>query len=231
MADAPGDLQFDKAEPAGPSSAPACATCETPLADVYHALQGQKICGACRTAIESRKTEDGTAAGRFGAALGLGLLGAALGSVIYFAVLKITGYEIGLIAIVVGFLVGAAVRKGSRGKGGWLYQGMAVLLTYCAIVTTYMPFVIEGFRQAQAQEEKAPTAEDAPATAAATGGPLMLGFALLVVFGIAFVAPFLAGAQNILGLLIIGFALFEAWKLNARAPAVVITGPFKISGG
>ena len=28
--------------------------------------------------------------------------------------------------------------------------------------------------------------------------------------------PFLAGAENIIGLLIIAFALWEAWKFNAR---------------
>ena len=225
MADAPGGLQFDKAEPAGPAKAAACVTCEAPLADVYHLLQGQKICSGCRTAIETRKP-DGTPAGRFVAALGLGLAAAAGGAVIYFAVLKLTGYEIGLIAILVGFLVGTAVNRGSQGKGGWLYQDMAVLLTYCAIVTTYMPFVIEGLRQA-AQEEGAAS----PAAAAAPAGGLPgLGLGLLIIFAIAFVAPFLAGVQNFMGWLIIGFALFQAWKMNQRSSAVV-TGPFRITGG
>jgi len=40
-------------------------------------------------------------------------------------------------------------------------------------------------------------------------------------------APFLAGAQNLIGLLIIGFALWEAWKFNARRQ-VPISGPYQI---
>ena len=40
-----------------------------------------------------------------------------------------------LIAIVVGLFVGRAVRWGSGGRGGRLYQGLAVVLTYLAIVS------------------------------------------------------------------------------------------------
>jgi hypothetical protein len=36
--------------------------------------------------------------------------------------------------------------------------------------------------------------------------------------------PFLGGVQNIMGILIIGFGLYQAWKLNRRL-AFVITGP------
>ena len=50
-----------------------------------------------------------------------------------------TGYEIGLIAIQVGFLVGGAVRAGSEGRGGRGYQVLAVLLIYISICANYMP--------------------------------------------------------------------------------------------
>ena len=45
-------------------------------------------------------------------------------------------------------------------------------------------------------------------------------------FGIAFASPFLSGASNIIGILIIGIALYEAWKLNKRVP---VTGPFQFA--
>jgi hypothetical protein len=50
--------------------------------------------------------------------IGAGILGAA----IYYGVLALTGYNIGLVAIGVGILVGRAVRKGSGGFGGRGYQ-------------------------------------------------------------------------------------------------------------
>jgi hypothetical protein len=42
--------------------------------------------------------------------------------------------------------------------------------------------------------------------------------------------PFLPGAENIIGLLIIGFALWEAWKFNMHRP-LPITGPYQMSAG
>ena len=47
---------------------------------------------------------------------------------------------------------------------------------------------------------------------------------------IAFAAPVLAGFENIIGLLIIGFALWEAWKINKRT-VVEFTGPYALAGG
>ena len=40
--------------------------------------------------------------------------------------------------------------------------------------------------------------------------------------------PFLAGAENIIGLIIIGIGLYEAWKFN-RKPQISITGPHAIA--
>ena len=53
---------------------------------------------------------------------------------------------------------------------------------------------------------------------------------IVLVFAVALAAPFLAGAHNLIGLLIIGFALWEAWKFNRRR-ALPITGPYDFAGG
>jgi hypothetical protein len=45
---------------------------------------------------------------------------------------------------------------------------------------------------------------------------------------IACIAPFAAGAQNIVGLIIIGIGVYQAWKLNKRQP-LVITGPHALA--
>jgi Sec-independent protein secretion pathway component TatC len=50
--------------------------------------------------------------------------------------------------------------------------------------------------------------------------------AILIIFGLAFASPFLAGFENIMGLIIIAIALYEAWKLNKRVP---VSGPFRMA--
>jgi hypothetical protein len=40
--------------------------------------------------------------------------------------------------------------------------------------------------------------------------------------------PFLEPTKQFFGVLILGFALFEAWKLNKRVP-LRITGPLRVS--
>ena len=47
---------------------------------------------------------------------------------------------------------------------------------------------------------------------------------VVAVIGLSYTAPFLGGFENIIGILIIGFALFEAWRINRRVP---IEGPFR----
>ena len=55
-----------------------------------------------------------------------------------------------------------------------------------------------------------------------------LALALLVTAGIVLAIPFLAGFENIIGIIIIGIGLYEAWKLNRRE-ALTITGPHAIA--
>jgi hypothetical protein len=78
---------------------------------------------------------------------------------------------------------------------------MAMLLTYLAIVSTYVPLIFESIEG------------EAPPLAA-------------VILG-AIVMPFLAGFENLIGLLIIGFAVFQSWAMNKRANPV-FAGPFQV---
>jgi hypothetical protein len=116
-------------------------------------------------------------------------------------VLALSGYEIGIIAIAVGWLVGKGVRWGSGGRGGPLYQALAIGLTYLAIVATYIGMALKGF---SADEASPP---------------------ILIILIVGLALPFLAGFQNIIGLVIIGIGLYEAWKINRRVP-LAISGPF-----
>jgi hypothetical protein len=123
----------------------------------------------------------GGAGAGFPKALGGGLAGAILGVIVYYIVRAATGYEIGIIAIAVGWLAGKGVSWGSGRRGGPRYQALAIGLTYLGIVATHVPAV---------------------------------GFAAAVL-----ARPLLAGAENVVGLIIIGIGLYEAWKINrTRTP-------------
>ena len=259
---AASEIRFDRAEFGSPTATTSCAVCHEPLAGSYFEINGAMVCPSCRAKIGSA-ADQGSRAGRFLRALAGGLGAAVLGAGIYYAVLAITNYEIGLIAIVVGFLVGGTVRWGSYHRGGWAYQALAMTLTYVAIVSTYVPFLFK----AAAEQRSATTAAsaDAPAAQAATANapaqapaanrsaaspvapakpgdstkagaaaaepPMSFGkflFAIVAMVGVVLALPFLAGFQNFMGWLIIGFAVYQAWKMNRRRQ-LVVTGPFRLA--
>jgi hypothetical protein len=179
---------------------------------------------------------------------GLGLVAAAVGAAVYYAIAAMTGYEFGLMSIVLGLMVGVAVRVGARGRGGWRYQALAMLLCYSAICATYVPRIIsaaqkQGTAAAPQPATGSPRAVQAsalvqpaaarPAEAAAVEGPPTPGRffkALGMLFLFALALPFLAGAENVMGLVIIAIGLYEAWKVNRGAPYSV-SGPFLAGEG
>ncbi len=242
-------VQFERAEYDTAPAPAECAECKQALPGYYYDVNGATVCEKCRYAIESKLTS-GSGAGRLLRATAAGVVAAALGALLYYAIAALSGYEFGLIAIVVGFAVGTAVNWGSNGRGGWLYQTLAIVLTYLAIVSTYIPPIINELRTLAPEEEAAssneagtdaaPAAGEAAATtdASATGETAAAveppsGAAGLVAFAtvlmvIAVAAPFLAGFENIIGLVIIGIGLFEAWKLNRRTE-LTISGPHTLA--
>lgn len=243
------DLQFDKADvPDGGSKSMSCTFCQSSLTTNYFELNGQPACEKCRYEVEQERTS-GSSAGRIFRAFFAGTAAAIVGALLYYGVSALTGYEFGLIAIVVGLLVGFAVKWGSRGRGGWLYQGMAMLLTYLAIVGTYVPYIFDEFENEEIaaemeQQTEGSTgeisegeaaAEDSEEAVAATMSEeefadisfaeMAIGLLLFVLLIMAL--PFLAGFENIIGLVIIGIGLYEAWKINKFQP-LVVEGPFQV---
>ncbi|HXO84359.1 MAG TPA: LIM domain-containing protein [Gemmatimonadales bacterium] len=242
----PDNLQFDHAEPTAAggaqTAAMSCSVCNTPLSDTYFVANGQIVCERCRRAVEEEWNRGG-AAGRLGKAVALGVLAMIACSILWYIVLKLTDSQWGILAVVVGLVVGGAVRKGSHGRGGWRYQALAILLTYTAIVSSYVPLIIESARDQAAQTASLDSTmttdlakdsvflEDSVASAATNtrdSGPLAKVFAIVVLLGFLYALPFLAGIENIIGILIIGFALYEAWKLN-RKVELNVTGPHRVA--
>jgi hypothetical protein len=239
-----GSLQFDRAEHAVPGGGVSCAFCKQPISKAYYEINAKVTCERCRAQIIAAWNRSSPGR-RFAKALGLGAGAALVGAGVYFGIEALTGYEFGLVAIVVGLLVGSAVRKGSNGRGGWRYQALAMFLTYSAVVATDSSLVArELTKQFRARADSvkatanlstalAPGAPRlvAPSDSAAKPGrerPGALAFVvgLVVLLALAYASPILIGMTSPLHFVIAGFALYEAWKLN-RGVALRITGPYQ----
>jgi len=248
----PGDdpLQFEQAEYANPAASQSCVVCKQPISDSYYQVNDKSICPNCREQIEKTWT-GGSGMGRFVRSTVFGVAAAALGAGIWYAISVWRNAEYGIIAIAVGFMVGWAVRRGANSRGGWVYQTLAIFLTYTAIVSTYVPPMWKGIREATTDarqssvvstnalattaapdETAATTTEqkiDASERRGRSGPTSFAGWIVtgVVLFAFAFVTPFFAGFENFIGWIIIAIALYEAWKLNKRA-ALQITGPYQV---
>ena len=239
-------IQFDEAEFADEIHAgPVCGMCRRPIAEEYYEVNQVLICGPCRKAVDdSRKS--GSGFGRFLRASLYGFGAAIAGFAIYFGILKATGYEIGLISILVGVMVGKAVRAGSGNRGGWLYQLLAMFFVYTAIVASHSSLLLpelfaRGAREHKAKEQAAKQAGNAgaPAVMVAAEKPVpptrqaffkalgQLALLLVMLLGFLYALPVLMGLQAPIGLLIIAFALWEAWKIN-RKVSIIFNGPFRV---
>ena len=229
------ELQFESAEFTTPEAS-ACGLCGATIHDAYYQVNEAVACEKCRFDVETRRAS-GSAPGRFLKAALLGTLAGALGAALYYGVRALTGYEFGLIAVVVGFMVGGAVKAGSAQRGGWPYQVLAMFLTYASIVSTYVPYIPDGLRSAETVETARAESASTPVAAAADGKPaapaasgvaaLPTPILLAIGFVLSFAAPFLMGLENIIGLVIIGIGLYEAWKINKKV-SLEISGPFRI---
>jgi hypothetical protein len=219
------DLQFERMEPREGAAETSCAACQRRISDVYFEAAGRIFCATCRDGVLAAQA-GGSGAARLAKALVFGVGAAAVSAVVWYAIVKLTGYELGIIAIAVGFAVGVAVRTGSEQRGGWAYQAIAVLFTYLAIAASYVPLVTESFR-AQVAAETAQTA-DAPAAPPAIDETALRVSAVLVAVQI----PVLQATEGtgIIGLLIVGFALYEAWRINKRQ-TIAFSGPFRLQRG
>jgi hypothetical protein len=190
--------KFDVADAVTPVGTAPCAECRGAIVDTYYEAGEGVVCAGCQTRIASKLEPDVTRArvlraARFGAAA------AAAGAAIYFGLLAAIGHEVSVALILIGFAVGRAVRSGARGRGGRPYQWLALGLTYLAMATTYVPFVLKG------------------SDASDVGGLLVLAIA----------APILEGIDHGLTLIMIAITLGQAWRTNRRVEPK-LTGPFRV---
>ena len=239
------ELQFDRVVTESTSSAPPsklaaiCAACQTSIETEYYDVNGNILCSRCRTAVESAaETPRGivplVTAGAFG--LGAGVIGA----IIYYAVMAIAHLEIGIVAILIGYMVGYAVRTGARGRGGRRFQVLAVALTYASVALAYTPIAVKQALDANRQKAPASTtsrnSNDVAATdssrAATTkpsAGGLLLGFVFLSAFIAALPVLVVVGSfpSGLISAFIIFIGMKQAWRMTG-APWLQILGPYRV---
>ncbi len=139
-------LQFDQAEFETPAAErPSCVVCHHPIPEEYYEVSGKLMCPLCRHGFEA-SFRGGSRLARFLRATVFGIGAALVGSVIYYAFMRATNSNWALISILVGFMVGSAVRKGTGNRGGRIYQLLALFLTYSSIVAMHVPFFIEAMQ-------------------------------------------------------------------------------------
>ena len=235
-------LQFDKVTPASsatPTPGVTCENCHAPIDTEYFQVNAHLVCARCKDLIEAAiETPTGLAplvlGGLFG--LGAGIVGAA----IYYAVIALANLEIGIVAILIGYMVGYAVRKGAGNRGGLRFQILAVMLTYLAVALAYTPLAIGAARAksrpgvaatTSAATAATPAAAEAPAPGAQPRPVRSVWVWLPVVAGLIAALPVLVVVgsfpSGVITAIIIFIGMRQAWRMTGRA-APEILGPFRV---
>jgi len=237
-------LQFDTATPlmvtpgtpAG-SHGVVCAACQQTVPVEYFDVNGQQVCESCRDTI-ARQAESPRGSIPFARAGLFGVGAAIAGAVLYYAVIAITEFEIGLVAIAIGYMVGYSIRKGTGGLGGRRFQVMAIVLTYWAVGLAYLPLALGSSQeqdQPQQQTAQVETATPAqPAPTAPVEEDLSLTRLIATLVGLSVALPVLVVFGSLPGGLItaaiIGFGMHQAWRMTG-VPQLAISGPYRVGTG
>ena len=72
-------IDFDDPRTEGPPKGTACSGCSLDIRAIYYEAAGKVICPKCRNELASQLSPEGGRAGRFGKALGFGMLAAIAG--------------------------------------------------------------------------------------------------------------------------------------------------------
>ena len=243
-------LQFDSVIPpplpggaAAGSTGVTCVACRTGIHDDYYDVNGQTVCGTCRARLLEH-AEPPRDWGTFARATLYGLGAAVAGALLYYAVVAITNFEIGIVALAIGYMVGYSVRAGARGRGGRRLQVLAVALTYLAVGLAYgvlaVGTALEASRRsptsatAGADTAAHPEANAARATQDATDGNRSGGSGLAPLASLAVVVlalPVIVVLGSLPGGLLSGaiivFGMLQAWRLTG-APDLRVSGPYRV---
>jgi hypothetical protein len=241
-----GELQFDRVVTESANSTPpgklavVCSACHTHIETDYYDINGQICCGRCRTAVEAAAERPRgiiplITAGVFG--LGAGVVGA----VLYYALIAIAHLEIGIVAILIGYMVGYSVRRGARGRGGLRFQVLAIALTYLSVALAYTPLAIKGAIDANRNGRRAaaatvssnaaqPETSGERAVETPSTGPRPL-VALVLLLGLIAALPVMVVVgsfpSGLISAFIISLGMRQAWRMTGVPPLLVL-GPYRV---
>lgn len=229
-------LQFDTAHSTAATSLVdgtqvTCSACHRALSESYFDVNGQPVCESCCRQLEQH-AETPRQWRTFARATLLGFIGAVIGAILYYAVIAITDFEIGIVAIAIGYMVGYAIRLATAGRGGRRFQVLAVVLTYWAVGLAYVPFVFQGSsrpNQTAQTETNAPAQEVAEPRGENAAPSLTLALAFLAALSLALPVISIAGSLpgGLISAAIIAFGMQQAWRMTG-APQLQISGPYRI---
>ncbi|WP_031498673.1 hypothetical protein [Bryobacter aggregatus] len=201
------DLQFEKAEFSNPAGVGPCVVCGARIHASYYTVNGQAACPNCGVNLSKSQEAPQKSVLLRGILYALGAAVAC--SIAYAAILTITNYELALISIAVGWLIGTAVRKGTNGLGGRPMQIIAVVATYVAICGSWFFQAVWDLYQ--------------------SGREPVSNSGYVIMLRISMAKPYLEmrgdGLSGILGIAILFFGLQQAWQQTGNAQ-LSIAGPF-----
>jgi hypothetical protein len=236
--------QFGTAEYASKQEGNRCRVCQQPMGGTYYRVNASTVCPGCVQKLRGALTMDNHAAYVRAVTYGIG---AAVVGLIGYALIAILlqGWVISYMSIGVGWIVGTAMMKGSKGVGGRRYQIAAAVLTYAAVSMAAIPiwihFAPERHQRKQSQDQKFEDEErkfgnqsgeeqtDSQPAQRAERPPIGLGTWLGKVALLGLASPFiqLSGSPlwGAIGLLILFWGIRIAWRITAGR-RLEIYGPF-----
>jgi len=240
--------QFKTAEYSATKAPDPCKICGQPIGPLYYRVNGEIACATCAAKAKSETPNASHAAFVRGILFGIG--GAIVGLIIYATFAIVTGLVIGYVSLAVGWIVGKAIKLGSKGFGGGRYQIAAVALTYAAVSMAAVPISINAMmkqqqRHAQMQSASSSTdssnasnsAPDMPASnvgdssQAPSQAPMGAGAAIVALIFAGLASPFLELMHDPfhggIGLVILLVGIRIAWQLTAGDDHAQVVGPFK----
>jgi hypothetical protein len=125
------------------SEAPRCALCGSPIFIEFYRVNSKLACAKCGVAARSGRAL--ASPDSFMHGLTYGVFAAGVAMAVYALFTIFTHLYLGYVAIAVGWLIGSAIMKGSKGVGGPRYQRAAVILTYLAISLAAVPIRVAAF--------------------------------------------------------------------------------------
>lgn len=202
------ELQFDKADYGGAAHTP-CSSCGTALTAEYWQANGHPVCAPCAAQLRDFSTvpkpQELLRAAAY--AIGAGVV-AAIG---YAIIVVVTGYDLALLSIGVGWLIGKAALRGAGDKGSRPLQYIALAAAYLAICGTFFGQIVYGLAQ-EGREVNG-----------------LAGYLTLYILSLG--KPYFElqeGLGGIIGLAILFFGLQQAWQ-QTRGVTLAITGPHPVA--